>query len=188
MHIFEKAGASDEAKASLIMPAHYREKMNVPRFKLDAICFDKFGQIRWEDTIANLVTTQGKNHIIDTYFNGSAYTATWFVALIDNAGSPTVVVGDTYASHAYTELTAYSQGTRPALSLGAASAGSATTSTIVFSPNATNTVNGVSVVNNSTKGDTAAGGGRLYSGGVFAAGARAVLSGDTLNVTLTFTG
>lgn len=182
----EDLGFKDGSAAALVMNSGLIERVAMPRFIASVQCIDEFGKLKWEDEAHNLVTTQGKNHILDTYFTGSAYTAAWFVALIDNAGSPTVVAGDTYASHAYTELTAYTQGTRPALGLGAASAGSASSGTIVFSPNATNTVNGVAVVNLSTKGDTAGGGGRLYSGGTFTAGARAVQNGDTLNVTITF--
>ena len=123
MQTVERAKAEMKASGSLILPGGYREGLVLPHFTAEVMCYDKYGNVKWDDVIENLVTTQGKNHIIDTYFNGSSYTGAWYVGLIDNAGSPTVLAADTYASHTYAELTAYSQATRPALTLGAASAG-----------------------------------------------------------------
>jgi hypothetical protein len=53
---------------------------------------------------------RGKNDLLDKYFKGSAYTATWFLCL---KGTGTAAVGDTLASHAgWAEVTPYS-GNRP---------------------------------------------------------------------------
>ncbi len=72
---------------------------------------------------------------------------------------------------------------RPQIAFSAASSGSkATSSAVSFSINATATVGGAFVANNSTKGGTA---GTLYSAGAFTVGDKIVTSGDTINVTYT---
>ncbi|MCE9565862.1 MAG: hypothetical protein K8U57_27875 [Planctomycetes bacterium] len=147
-----------------------------PAFCYDLVCRDQFGNIKWQETIHNLVTTEGKNDIIDKYFKGSSYTAAWYLGL---KGTGSAAVGDTLASHAgWTEATPYS-GNRPAITFGTTSAGSNTATAVSISINATATVAGafLSSVNTGTSG-------KLYSAGDFAA-SRSVASGDTLNVTPT---
>lgn len=153
-------------------------------FRYDFQCFDHRGRLRWQESFKNLVVTVGKNDALDKYFAGSAYTAAFFLGLVDNAGWSAFAAGDTMASHAgWAESTAYSQGTRPALAFSAASGGSkATSAASVFSINAgTTTLKGGFVATNSTKGGTT---GILFSAGAFAAN-RVVESGDTLNANLT---
>lgn len=148
-------------------------------------CIDKNGQLRWIETIENLVVTAGLNDILDKYFKGSTYTASHFVGL--TAGTPTFAAGDTMASHSgWTESTVYSEATRPAYTPGTVSGGSVdnSASKASFSINAGGTVGGAFIVTNSTKGGTT---GTLYGGGAFTGGDRAVVSGDTINVTVTAT-
>lgn len=150
-------------------------------------CRDKDGNLKWTDTIKNLVTTVGKNDALDKYLAGSSYTAAWYLGLISSSGYSAVAVGDTSASHAgWTESVAYSQGTRVAATFGtAASAGSkATSAASVFSINGTDTVKGCFLIANSTKSGTT---GILYSAGLFTGGDKAVANGDTLNVNWTGT-
>ncbi len=148
-------------------------------------CVGADGQVKWTDTIKNLVTTVGKNFLLDTLLAGSAYTAAWYLGLVDGASAPTFDVANTAASHAgWTESTAYSNATRPAPSFGAASAGSKATTATAFNINATATIAGCFLISNSTKGGTT---GTLYSCGAFSGGNRAVANGDTLNVTYTAT-
>lgn len=150
-----------------------------PRFTYRVECIGADGQLKWTEEYTNLVTTAGKTDIIDKYFKGSAYTAAWFLGL---KGAGAAAVGDTMASHAgWAEVTAYSNATLPAISFGTTAAGSNTATTVSFSINGTATVAGAFVTTNSTKGATT---GTLYSAGDFAA-SRSVVSGDTLNVTLT---
>lgn len=149
------------------------------------VCRDAFGNINWEETIENLVTTEGKNDLLTNYFKGSAYTAAFYVGLVSGA-SPTFAAGDTDASHAaWTEFTGYSQATRPALVLGTASAGSIdnSASQAVFSINASGTIGGAFVDTSSAKSSTT---GKLYGEAALGT-ARTVASGDTLNITCTLT-
>lgn len=150
-----------------------------PRFIYHVECYGANGALKWVEDYENLVTTAGKTDIVDKYFKGSAYTAAWFLGL---KGAGTAAAGDTMASHAgWAEVTAYSNATLPAITFGTTSAGSNTATAVTFNINGTATVAGAFVTTNSTKGGTT---GTLYSAGDFAA-SRSVVSGDTLNVTLT---
>lgn len=148
-----------------------------------ATCYDAAGNVKWTDTYSNLVTTGGKNDLLDKYLAGSAYTAAWYLGLVDGASTPTYAAADTSASHAgWTESVAYSNATRPTPSWGAAAAGSKATTATAFNINATATIAGTFLISNSTKSGTT---GILYSAGSFTGGNKSVASGDTLNVTYT---
>ena len=162
------------------------ERIKAPRFKYAFECVAPDGTVRWREEFENLVTTAGKNDLLTQYFKGAAYTAAWYVGLIDNSGYTAVAAGDTSASHAgWTEAVPYSNATRPALTLGTASSGSIdnSASKASYTINATATLKGAFTITNSTK---SGGTGTLYSAGTFAA-TRDVVSGDTLNVQVTLT-
>jgi hypothetical protein len=147
--------------------------------------FDSDGNLKWSDEFDNIVVTTGLNDMLDKYFKGSSYTAAHYVGLTDS--TPTVVAGDTMASHGgWVEIADYSQGTRPAFTPGTVSAGSVdnSASKAVFSINASVTVGGAFVTTNSTKSGST---GTLYGAGAFTGGDRALINGDTLNVTVTAT-
>jgi hypothetical protein len=124
------------------------------------------------------------------YFSGSGYTATWFIGLYGAAASNNPAASDTASSHAgWTEVTAYSNATRPAATFGTATTAdpsviSNSASPASFSINGTATVGGAFLISNSTKGGTT---GTLFSAADFQSpGDRTVANGDTLNVTYTF--
>jgi hypothetical protein len=147
-----------------------------PYFTYEVECIGEDGQVKWTEKYENLVTTVGKTDIIDKYFKGSAYTAAWYLGL---KGTGTAAVGDTLASHAgWAEVNPYA-GNRPAITFGTTSGGSNTATVVAYTINASATVAGafVASANSGTSGT-------LYSAGDFAT-SRSVVSGDTLNVTLT---
>jgi hypothetical protein len=138
----------------------------------------------------NLVVNVGLKDMNDKYFTGSAYTAGWFIGLYGAASSNDPAAGDTMASHAgWTEVTDYTEATRPAATFAAATTADPSVitnsaSVAVFSIDDTVTVGGAFLTSNSTKGGTT---GILFSASDFAApGDRAVVSGDVINVTYTF--
>lgn len=149
----------------------------------------------WTARAENLVTTEGLNDLLTKYFKGSSYNATWYVGLIDLTTFTAVAATDTAAkinttanpptTNGWQEITAYSEGARPALVLGTASSGSIsnTASKAAFSINATKTIHGGFLCSSATWGGTAT---ILYSAAAFS-GDKAVESGDTLNVTITLT-
>lgn len=172
----EETVAHDSVQAGLVARPEYAEDIAAPRFRYDVVCIGADGVEKWRDGFDNLVTTEGKNDIIDQYFKGSAYTAAWYMGL---KGTGSAAVGDTLASHAgWTEQTPYT-GNRPAITFGTTSAGSNTATAVSYSITSSATCAGafVSSVNTGTAG-------KLYSAGDFAA-SRSVVNGDTLNVTLT---
>ena len=153
-------------------------------------CFDKDGQLKWQAQEHNLVVNVGLKDMNEKYFTGSSYTAAWYLGLYGAAASNNPAAGDTMASHAgWTEITAYSESTRPQCTFGTSTTAdpsviSNSASVAVFSVNGTATVGGAFLTSNNTKGGTT---GILFSAGDFQApGDRAVVSGDTLNVTYQF--
>lgn len=149
-------------------------------------CFDREGNLKWVEEVRNLVTTAGLNDNLDKYLKGSSYSAAFYVGLTD--GTPTVNAADTMASHAgWAEVVAYTEGTRPALTLGAVSGGSvnnsASKASYAVNANAT-TIGGAFITTNNTKSGTT---GVLYGVGAFSGGDKSADDGDTLNVTVTCT-
>lgn len=157
-------------------------------FKVE--CLDADGNVKWSAESHNLVVNVGLKDMNDIYFRGSAYTAAWYIGLYGAASTNNPAAADTAASHAgWTEIVPYSNATRVACSFAAASTADPSVITNSASPaafniNATATVGGAFLINNSTKSGTS---GVLFSAADFAApGDRSVASGDTLNVTYTF--
>jgi hypothetical protein len=153
----------------------------------DIFCRNAF--IAWEEAVENLVTTEGKNDLLTNYLKGSAYTAAFFIGLVDNANFTAYVAGDTAAqingTNGWKEGVPYSNATRPAWTGGTAAAGSIDNSgsPAAFNINATLTVRGAFLVTTSAKSGTT---GKIYGEADFTA-ARSVLSGDTLNGTIACT-
>lgn len=148
-------------------------------------CRDAEGNLKWTEDFPNLVVNTGLQDMNTQYFKGVTYTATWYMGLV-NTGA-TYAAGNTMLSHAtWTENTAYVQSARPTMAFGTASTADPSvivSSPVVFTSNATSTIAGAFVTTDNTKGGTA---GLLFSVGNFTVGDRSVISGDTLNVTYTF--
>lgn len=182
----ESLAAAGHSGSDISVGAAVAEVLRAPRFRFDVECFDKDGNLKWRESVYNTVTTAGKNDLLTNYFKGSAYTAAFFVGLVDNASFSAISAADTSASHAgWVESVAYSNSTRPALTLGTAASGSIdnSASKASYTINATATINGAFCITNSTKSGTT---GVLYSASSFGA-TRGVISGDTLNVQVTLT-
>jgi hypothetical protein len=153
-------------------------------------CFDKDGALKWQAESHNLVVNVGLQSMNAVYFSGTAATATWYIGLYGAAASNNPAAGDTSASHAgWTEVFPYSNATRPTCTFGAATTASPSVISNILSPasfaiSATDTIGGAFLISNNTKGGTT---GILFSAADFSApGDRAVVLGDTLNVTYTF--
>ena len=157
-----------------------------PHGKYSVECFDSEGNLKWKDEISNLVTTVGLNNMLDSYLAGSAYTAAFYLGLVDGATTPTFAAADTMASHSgWTENQAYAATTRPAPTWSAASGGAKSfASAVAFTANAAATIAGCFLVTDSTKGGTA---GTLFSEGAFTGGNKTLASGDVINVSYTLT-
>jgi len=184
----DKVKSKDVASSSLVAGGSAADSASAKGvYKIQ--CHDKDGNLKWEDEAPNLVVNVGLQDMNAKYFTGSAYTAAWYIGLYGAAASNNPAAGDTMSSHAgWTEVTAYSQATRPACTFGTPSTANPSVATNSASPasfsiNGTTTVGGAFLTSNSTKSGTT---GTLYSAADFSSpGDRAVVSGDTLSVTYT---
>lgn len=194
----EKLNAREINEASVIRGVGVLESLYA-KGQYFAQCFDKDGNLKWEDIIDNVVTDVGANQLLDSAF-GSGPVAGPFLGLISSVGYTGIpVVADTMASHAsgghvwveagngsnFPNWSTPASNARVAISFASASgrakALSANASFVIA--NNGGTVKGCFVVfgtgavatNNNTSGV-------LYSAGVFSGGDKVVGIGDTLNV------
>lgn len=187
--LIEQAKSTDVVAATLNRLAGAKEAATAGGvFTLE--CRDTNGNLKWSDRLENLVVNVGLQDMNAKYFTGSSYTAAWYIGLYGAGASNTPAASDTASSHAgWTEITPYSNATRPACTFGTPTTADPSVATNSASPaaftiNATATVGGAFLISNSTKGGTT---GTLFSASDFASpGDRVVASGDTLNVTYTF--
>ena len=151
------------------------------------VCYDKDGNVKWQDSAHNLVVNEGLQDMNNKYFKGSSYTAAWYLGLYGAASSNSPSASDTLASHGgWTEETGYS-GNRKAVTFGTPSLAdpsviSNSASTASFSITATATIGGAFLCSVATGTS-----GVLFSAADFQSpGDRSVVNGDVLNVTYTF--
>ena len=145
-------------------------------------CFDKDGNLKWEDENHNLVVNGGLQYLAGSALTATTQITSWYIGLYGAGASNTPAAADTLASHAgWTEVTAYS-GTRKLVTWTAATAANpsvaASSAAVSFTMNATTTVGGAFLCS-ATSGTS----GTLFSAADFQSpGDRSVVSGDVLNV------
>ena len=191
----EKAKATDLVAGGMVANTGASEGVKATG-KYFIECYDKDGNLKWTDESKNLVVNVGLQDMNTKYFSGSSYTAAWYLGLVTGPGSGTTFsAADTLASHGatgsggWTENTNYS-GNRKAATFGTATtadpsviSNSASAAVFTMTSNA-QTIAGAFLISNSTKGGST---GTLFSEASFSSpGNRSVVSGDTLNVTYTF--
>jgi hypothetical protein len=184
----EKAHSADSTTAGLVAKTGFGESAKGGGV-FHVQCFDKDGVLKWEDQMHNLVVNVGLQDMNTKYFTGSTYTAAFFLGLVAGPGSGTTyAAADTLASHAgWTEFAEYA-GSRKAVTFGTATTADPSVIGNSASPSqfsitgAGGTVAGAFLCN--VDSGTS---GLLFSEADFQApGDRVVVSGDTLNVTYTF--
>jgi len=182
----EFSSAKDQVSATLVTRPGLGETVGAGGV-YTVECVGPDGQVKWSDQFHNLVMNGGLANMNGAYLAGSAQSVTWYLGLVTGPGSGTTfAAGDTLASHAgWTESTAYT-GNRKAVTFGAATTANPSVITNSASPssfsmNATATIAGAFLCNVATGTS-----GVLFSAGDFTGGDKSVASGDTLNVTYTF--
>lgn len=154
-----------------------------------AECKDKDGNLKWVAESSNLVVNQGLQDMNTQYFKGVSYSASFFLGLITGPlASTTFVAGDTLATHlGWTEFTDYS-GTRKTVTFGTASTADPSVISNIASPASFAITGAGGIVTGAFLCTVASGtSGVLFSEANFQSpGDRTVVSGDTLNVTYTF--
>jgi hypothetical protein len=152
-------------------------------------CVGADGNVKWEDEMHNLVVNTGLQSMVAVYLDGATQITTWYIGLITGPGSgTTIAAGDTLASHAgWTEFTNYT-GNRKTATFGTATTADPSVIDNTASPasfaitGAGGTVAGAFLASVDTGTS-----GTLFSASDFQSpGDRVVVSGDTLNVSYTF--
>ena len=170
-------------------------------------CYDKDGNLKWEDIAPNLVNAVGKQALFDYYFGatgtgGGTSAGANYLGLVGSSSSTVVyVASDTISSHTGwievggSNAPAYT-GNRQSPSWSAATSGGTTptnittktASALTFSMTSGGTVFGCFINSgasaSATKDTTT---GILYSAGNFTGGSKIVANGDSLAVTYTTT-
>jgi len=188
----EKANANSRCSAALVRKSDMTEGAKA-HGRFVAECFDKDGNLKWRDTIENVVCTIGMNKALDEYLAGAAYTVTGpFMGLISSVDWSEVAAGDTMTSHAGwkeagdTNAPTYTA-PRKTCAWDAAAAGSkALSAALAFVFTGAGTVKGCFLVFHTGAVNTIDNtSGTLYSAGLFTGGDKVVANTDTLNVTYT---
>lgn len=187
--LIDRLKAAASAAAIIIMTGGVAEAV-ILKGTFTAECYGADGQLKWRDVAHNTVVTVGKNQMLDAALAGSAYTVTGpFMGLISSVSFSAISAADTMASHAgwteagVTNAPTYS-GTRKTAAWSAASAGAkALSSALSFAITGTGTIKGAflnygSAATNAIDATV----GTLFSAGLFTGGDRAVINGDTVNV------
>jgi hypothetical protein len=185
----ETAKSTDAVQSGLVAGTRSGDEcLALGRFIVE--CYDKDGNLKWKEDNHNLVVNQGLQYMCGTGLTSVTQITTWYIGLYGAGASNTPAAGDTMASHAgWTEVVPYSNATRPACTFATATTANPSVATnsasvAAFTINATSTVGGAFLVSNNTKSGTT---GTLFSASDFTSpGDRSVVSGDTLNVTYTF--
>lgn len=139
---------------------------------------DRNGKVLWEETATNLVTDVALTAALSTLLGGGSQITTWYMGLINNSPTPSIVAGDTISSHAgWAEATAYT-GNRKTVAFSAAAAKViATSAACSFSINGTVALYGAFIVSNNTVGGTT---GQLFSAAQFdSANVQNMVNGQT---------
>jgi len=143
-------------------------------------CYDKKGILKWTDNWKNTVVNVGLQHVLDTVFSGGSAVTTWYLGLTDS--SPTVNAADTLASHTgWVEETGYTGNRMAWVEVRSSQSMTNSASVAVFPITGTATIGGAFLCSVATTTT-----GTLMSAGALTGGNRAVVSGDTLNLTYTF--
>ena len=183
----EKSKSSEQVSADVESQGGNHESM-VAAGVFTVTCMDKDGHEKWVEIAPNLVVNTGLQVMNTQFFTGSAYTAAWYIGLVNGtSASTTFSGGDTLATHVGWEENSQYVGNRKAASFGAATLADPSNinnsaSAASFTMNATATIAGAFLANVATGTS-----GVLFSAADFQSpGDRSVVSGDVLNITYSF--
>ena len=198
----ELSNFGDTCDATVTRGAGHNETVGIQGI-YHVVCYDKDGNIKWEDDAPNLVTAEGKQSLFNYYFGatgtgGGTSAGANYLGLC--GGTATYTAADTMASHTWTEVGGTNAptytGNRQSPSWSAATSSGTTPSNVTtktasaltFSMTSSGTVNGCFINSgasaSATKDTTT---GILYSAGNFTGGSKTVASGDSLAVTYSTT-
>jgi len=183
----EKSKSSEQISGDVVRKTGFVEGLSSGGV-FTVTCIDKDGHEKWVNIAPNLVVNTGLQSMNTQFFTGSAYTAAWYIGLVNGtSASTTFSGGDTLATHAGWEENTDYVGNRKAASFSAATLADPSninnaSSAASFTMNATANIAGA-FLTNVASGTS----GVLFSAADFQApGDRSVVSGDVLNITYSF--
>ena len=156
------------------------------------------GKVIHSEVIPNTITDEGKQALLEAFFNGGPTTPDWYVGLIDSTSFASTAATNAYANISVSSATgngwqefdqytdtanAGSTVTRPEWMSDPATTSITNGMTASFDITAAGSVEGLFIADGQTKGDSSAG--VLWSAAQFLGGARAVAVNDSLKVTYT---
>lgn len=183
--------AAEKVAATLAIKAVLGEDVDIHGFfTLEHV---RDGKVIHREVFANTVVTVGKNALLDAALAGSSYSVTGpYLGLISSTSFSAISASDTMSSHsgwleAGNANTPTYSGTRKTAAWNAASGGSKSLSAALsFAITGTGTIKGAFMVFGSGAVNTIDNtSGTLFSAGLFTGGDRAVINGDTVNVSYT---
>lgn len=152
-------------------------------------CVGADGKVKWVEEAHNLVVNQGLQDMVAAYLDAATQTTVWYLGLITGPGSgTTIAAGDTLVTHGgWTEFTNYT-GNRKTATFGTATTADPSVIDNSASPASFSITGAGGTVAGAFLASVATGtSGILFSASDFQSpGDRVVVSGDTLNVTYTF--
>jgi hypothetical protein len=183
----EKSKSGEKIRSDVVVKKGFVESLSSGGV-FTVTCHDKDGNEKWVDIAPNLVVNTGLQAMNTQFFTGSAYTAAWYIGLVNNtSASTTFSGGDTLASHAgWAENSAYT-GNRKSASFSTATLADPSNINNSASP-ASFTMTANAVICGAFLTNVATGtSGLLFSAADFQApGDRTVVTGDVLNITYSF--
>lgn len=104
----------------------------------------------------NVVTIEGKNSMLNVYFDGLTHIAPWYVGIVDSSGFIQELAIDTLSSHpGWSESVAYVEANRVVWDVGPCNGCKITNqTTTVFTLNADTNIKGIFIASNNVKGGT----------------------------------
>lgn len=184
----------DKVEAVAVKGSAFAAIIDAPGFNLQCELYDKDGNLKDSWVEHNIVTTEGRNSLLDVYFDGATQITQWYLGLISSVSWSAVAAGDVAAqingTNGWKECSAshapnYSTpaGTdRGSITFAEPSSGSLVSSaTIDFTFSEAGTVKGAFIVSAIARTGTT---GVLYSAAAFSAD-KVVGNGDQLKVTVT---
>lgn len=147
----------------------------------DVRCFDRKGNLKWQDKARNLVVNEGLDHILTVLFTGAGQMSKWYVGL--TGATPSPAAGHSLATHeGWTEVTDYSENRKEfiegdVLSQSISNAASKASFAIDYSV----TIGGAFLASVASGTE-----GVLLSVAAFSGGNKSADEGDTLEVQYTF--
>jgi len=183
----EKAKSADSVSAGMVAKNGFGESAKGGGV-YHVECLDKDGNLKWSGKMHNLVVNTGLQDMNNKYFKGSSYTAAFYIGLVTGPASATAyAAADTLASHAgWTEFSGYS-GSRKAVTFGTPTTADPSVIDSTGSPSSFAITNTATVAGAFICTVASGTSGILFSEADFdSPGDRSVVSGDTLNVSYTF--